>query len=73
MEINFATLREIVGFVADLTAIVLFAMKVSQRRAEAVPSVRVFTEASMQIRELVRCVGVLFICEFPHINAPAVQ
>lgn len=32
MEINFATLREIVGFVADLTAIVLFAMKVSQRR-----------------------------------------
>jgi hypothetical protein len=33
MEINFATLREIVGFVADLTTIVLFAMKVSQRRA----------------------------------------
>lgn len=33
MEINFATLREIVSFVADLTAIVLFVMKVSQRWA----------------------------------------
>ena len=33
MEFDFATLREIVGFVADLTVIVLFTMKVSQRRA----------------------------------------
>jgi len=33
MEFDFATLREIVGFVADLTVIVLFAMKVSQHRA----------------------------------------
>lgn len=33
MEFDFATLREIVGFVADLTVIVLFAIKVSQRRA----------------------------------------
>ena len=33
MEINFATLREIVSFMADVTTIVIFVMQVSQHWA----------------------------------------